>query len=102
MNLEKELKAEWNSIRTLALKRWKEISTKDLDKVRGSAVDMVSLLQKKLNLSKADANRKVEELLSKYSKRDVQRKIGSTTEKYVDKASDALDVVKKKIKKGYA
>lgn len=98
MNLDADmLKTKWKEISQEARKKWDSISEKDLEKVKGNAVAMVSLIQEKFGISKEDATKKVEELLAKYPKDDIKAKVGETAMKALGTASTILDTVKSKI-----
>ena len=100
MNLDAEvLKTKWKDISQEAKKKWDSISEKDLEKVKGNAVAMVSLVQEKFGISKEDATKKVEELLAKYPKEEIKEKVQETAMKALGTANSILDQVKSKIKK---
>lgn len=100
MNLDADmLKAKWKDISQEARKKWDSISEKDLEKVKGNAVAMVSLIQEKFGISKEDATKKVEELMAKYPKDEIKAKVGQTAMKALGTANTILDQVKSKIKK---
>lgn len=100
MNLDTEtLKNKWKDISQEAKRKWDSISEKDLEKVKGNAVAMVSLVQEKFGISKEDATKKVEELLAKYPKEELKAKVGETAMKALGTANTILDQVKSKIKK---
>lgn len=100
MNLDAEtLKNKWKDISQEAKRKWDSISEKDLEKVKGNAVAMVSLVQEKFGISKEDATKKVEELLAKYPKEEIKAKVGETAMKALGTANTILDQVKSKIKK---
>jgi transketolase len=100
MNLDSEvLKSKWKDISTEAKRKWDSISEKDLEKVKGNAVAMVSLVQEKFGISKEDATKKVEELMAKYPKEEIKAKMGETAMKALGTATSLLDQVKNKIKK---
>jgi hypothetical protein len=100
MNFDKDvLISKWKDISTIALKKWDEISEKDLEKVKGNAVAMANLFQEKLGVSREEATRKVEELLSKYDAGDLKAKVEKTAGLARDTASTILGVVKEKMKK---
>lgn len=100
MNFDTEiLKSKWKDISVEARKKWDSISEKDLDKVKGNAVAMVSLIQEKFGISKEDASKKVEELLAKYPKDELKAKATETAMKAFGTATTIIDQVKSKIKK---
>ncbi len=92
------LKTKWKEISTEAKRKWDSISEKDLDKVKGNAFAMVSLIQEKFGISKEDAIKKVAELLTKYPKDEIKAKVGETAMKALGTANTILDQVKSKIK----
>lgn len=88
MNVDKEvLKARWKDISALAMKKWDSISEKDMDKVKGNAVAMVSMIQEKFGISREDATKKVEELISKYRSDELKERVEKTAEKLMGTAS---------------
>ena len=93
------LKNKWKDISHEAKKKWDSISERDLDKVKGNAVAMVSLVQEKFGISKEDATKKVQELLAKYPKEEIKAKVGEKAMKALGSAHTFLDQVKSKIKK---
>lgn len=100
MNLDTEiLKSKWKDISQEAKKKWDSISEKDLEKVKGNAVAMVSLIQEKFGISKEDASKKVEELLAKYPKEELKTKAQETASKVLGSANSLMDQVKHKFKK---
>jgi uncharacterized protein YjbJ (UPF0337 family) len=100
MNFDKDiLMSKWKDISLEARKKWDSISEKDLDKVKGNAVAMVSLIQEKFGISKEDASKKVEELLAKYPKEEIKAKAAETAMKAFGTATTIIDQVKSKIKK---
>ena len=100
MNLDaNHLKTKWKDFSAEALKKWDSISEKDLEKVKGNAQQMVSLVQEKFGISKEDAAKKVEELLAKYPKEEIVSKVEKTAGMVLDTASSLFDQVKKQIKK---
>lgn len=100
MNFDTEvLKTKWKDISLEARKRWDSISEKDLEKVKGNAVAMVSLVQQKFGISKEDATKKVEELMSKYPKDELKAKVSEGAIKALGTANSILGQVRNKIKK---
>lgn len=93
------LKSKWKEISQEAKKKWDSISEKDLEKVKGNAVALVSLIQERFGISKEDAVKKVEELLHKYPKDEIKAKVEETAMKALGTANTILDQVKSKIKK---
>jgi transketolase len=100
MNFDTEiLMSKWKEVSQEAKKKWDSISEKDLEKVKGNAVAMVSLIQEKFGISKEDAAKKVEELLQKYPKDELKAKVGETAMKAMSTAGTIIEQVKSKIKK---
>ena len=100
MNLDTDiLKTKWKDISHEAKKKWDSISERDLEKVKGNAVAMVSLVQEKFGISKEDATKKVEELLAKYPKEEIKSKVEKTAGMMMDTANTLMDQVKHKLKK---
>jgi uncharacterized protein YjbJ (UPF0337 family) len=100
MNLDADmLKSKWKEVSQEAKKKWDSISERDLEKVKGNAFAMVSLVQEKFGISKEDATKKVEELLQKYPKDELKAKATETAMKALGTANTLLDQVKSKIKK---
>lgn len=100
MNLDTDiLKTKWKDISHEAKKKWDSISERDLEKVKGNAVAMVSLVQEKFGISKEDATKKVEELLAKYPKEEIKSKVEKTAGMVLDTANTLMDQVKHKLKK---
>ncbi len=100
MNFDSEmLMTKWKDISQEAKKKWDSISEKDLEKVKGNAVAMVSLIQEKFGISKEDAAKKVEELLHLYNKNEIKAKVSETAMKAFETANTIFDQVKSKIKK---
>ncbi len=100
MNLDTEaFKNKWKDISALAMKKWDSISEKDIDKVKGNAMAMVSMVQEKLGVSKEEATKKVEELMSKYPADELKAKVEKTAEKVLGTATSFIGQVKDKMKK---
>lgn len=100
MNLDAEtLKSKWKGISQMAMKKWDSISEKDLEKVKGNAVAMVSMVQEKFGISKEEATKKVEELMAKYHKEEILNKVEKTAGKVMETASTLFEQVKEKMKK---
>lgn len=100
MNLDTDtLKARWKDISALAMKKWDSISEKDLEKVKGNAVAMVSMFQEKFGVSREDATKKVEELIAKYPKDEIKSRVEQTAGKVIDTATSLASMVKDKLKK---
>ncbi len=93
------LLGKWKEISTMAQKTWGEISATDLEKVKGNASAMVSLVQEKLGISKEDAQKKVEELMTKFNQHELKAKAEVTAGKMLDTANAVLDKVKERMKK---
>jgi transketolase len=88
MNLDTDvLKARWKDISALAMKKWDSISEKDLEKVKGNAVAMVAMFQEKFGVSREEASKKVDELLSKYRSEELKDKVEKTAGKIVGTAT---------------
>ncbi len=100
MNFDAEvLMTKWKEVSAEAKRKWDSISEKDLDKVKGNAVAMVSLIQEKFGISREDAAKKVEELLARYPKEEIKARVGETAMKALGTANTIFDQVKSKIKK---
>ncbi len=100
MNIDKEmLMSRWKEISQQAMKKWDSISEKDLDKVRGNAVALVSLVQEKFGVSREEATKKVEELMAKYPKEELKARATETAHKVLDTANTLAGIVKDKLKK---
>lgn len=100
MNLDADmLRTKWKDISQEAKRKWDSISEKDLEKVKGNAVAMVSLVQEKFGISKEDATKKVEELMSKYPKDELKAKATQTATKVLGEVNTLVDQVKNKLKK---
>lgn len=100
MNLDKDmLMSRWKEVSQLAMKKWDSISEKDLEKVKGNAVAMVSLVQEKFGVSREEATKKVEELMAKYPKDELKAKATETAAKVMDTANTIAGMVKDKLKK---
>lgn len=100
MNLDADmLKSKWNDISHEARKRWDSISEKDLEKVKGNAAGLVSLVQERFGISKEDAVKKVEELMEKYPKDEVKARVNEAALRALDTASSFINQVKDRIKK---
>ena len=101
MNFDKEaLLGKWKEVSALAQKTFQEkITAADLEKVKGNVDMMVTLVEKKLGISREDAQKKVEELMSKINQHDLKGKAEATAGKVIETASVLMDVVKEKMKK---
>jgi tyrosyl-tRNA synthetase len=101
MNFDKDaLIGKWKEVSTLAQKTFNEkISAAELEKVKGNVNMMVSLVEEKLGVSKEDAQKKVEEILTKINQHDLKNKAEATAGKVLETANTLFDVVKDKIKK---
>jgi transketolase len=100
MNIDTEtLKTKWKDISQLAMKKWDSISERDLEKVKGNAQAMVTLIQEKFGISKEDATKKVQELMAKYPKEEIKEKVEKTAEKVLGTATNIFEQVKDKLKK---
>jgi hypothetical protein len=101
MNFDKDaLLGKWKEVSTLAQKTFNEkISAADLEKVKGNVTMMVSLVEEKLGISKEDAQKKVEEILTKINQHELKGKAEATAGKVLETANTLFDVVKDKIKK---
>lgn len=101
MNFDKEaLLGKWKEVSTLAQEKFNQkITAADLEKVKGNVNMMVSLVEEKLGISKEDAQKKVEELLTKINQHDLKAKAEVTAGKVLETANVLLDVMKDKIKK---
>lgn len=100
MNLDKDvLMSRWKEISQLALKKWDSISEKDLEKVKGNAASMVALVQEKFGVSREEATKKVEELMTKYPKDELKAKATETAAKVLDTANTIAGMVKDRLKK---
>ncbi len=93
------LKAKWKEISEMTLKQWDKISEKDLEKVKGNALQMVAMFQEKLGVSREEATRKVEELLSRYDRDELKAKVEKTAGKVFETASSIFGQVKDRMKK---
>lgn len=82
-----------------AQKKWEEISEKDFEKVKGNVNAMVALIESKTGISKEEAQKKVEELMSKVNAQDLKGKAEATAGKVLETANVLLDVVKDKLNK---
>jgi tyrosyl-tRNA synthetase len=100
-NIDKDvLLAKWGEISSLAQKTFKEkISAADLEKVKGNANAMISLVEERLGISREDAQKKVEEIYGKIKSHDLAHKAEVTAGKALETASALLDVLKEKIQK---
>ncbi len=100
MNLDAEiLKTKWKDVSHEVRNKWDSISEKELERVKGNMFAMVSLVQEKFGISREDAIKKVEELLSKYNKDELKSLVGETALKAIGTATTIIDQVKSKIKK---
>jgi transketolase len=93
------LKAKWNDISGAAIKKWSEISEKDLEKVKGNAHALIAMVEEKTGVTRAEATKKVEELLAKYPTDELKAKAQKTAGMMLGTANTFLDQVKEKMKK---
>lgn len=101
LNFDKEVVlSKWKEISTLAQEKFNEkISAAELEKVKGNVNMMVSLVESKLGISREEAQKKVEELLTKINQHDLKAKAEETAGKVFETANVLMDVVKDKLKK---
>jgi len=101
LNFDKDVVlSKWKEISTLAQEKFNEkISAADLEKVKGNVNMMVSLVESKLGISREEAQKKVEELLTKINQHDLKAKAEETAGKVFETANVLMDVVKDKLKK---
>lgn len=94
------LLGKWKDISTTAQKTFQDkISATDLEKVKGNVNMMVGLVQEKLGVSKEEAQKKVEELFTKFTSAELKTKAEVTAGKVLETANVLLDAVKDKIQK---
>lgn len=78
----------------------KEIfSEKEIEKVKGNAVLLASMFQEKLGVSKEEAAKRVDELLTKYDKEEIKATVEKTAGMVLDTASSIFNQVKERMKK---
>lgn len=94
-----QLLGKWKEISGEAQKKWGEISENDLEKVKGNFNSLVGLVEQKLGVSKEDAQKKVEDLMTKINQHDLKGKAEVTAGKVLETANVLLDVVKDKLNK---
>ena len=100
MNFDPEqLKAKWKELSSMTLKKWDEISEKDLEKVKGNANALISVVEEKLGISRDEATKKVEDILSKLPKDEIKAKVEKTAGLVLETANTILNQVKDKMKK---
>ncbi|HXH29237.1 MAG TPA: transketolase C-terminal domain-containing protein [Bacteriovoracaceae bacterium] len=100
MNFDTEvIKQKWKVLSEMTLKQWDKISEKDLEKVKGNAVQMVSMFQEKLGVSREEATKKVEELIAKYDKEEIKAKVEKTAGKVFETANSIFTQVRDRMKK---
>jgi tyrosyl-tRNA synthetase len=101
LNFDKDVVlSKWKEISTLAQEKFNEkISAAELEKVKGNVNMMVSLVESKLGISREEAQKKVEELLTKINQHDLKAKAEETAGKVLETANVLMDVVKEKLKK---
>lgn len=101
LNFDKDLiLSKWKEISTLAQEKFNQkISAAELEKVKGNVSMMVSLVESKLGISREEAQKKVEELLTKINQHDLKAKAEMTAGKVLETANVLMDVVKDKLKK---
>jgi tyrosyl-tRNA synthetase len=101
MNFDKDaLLSKWKDISALAQKTFSEkITAEEIEKVKNSADAMVTLVEEKLGISREEAQKKVEDIVSKVKAHDLAAKAEATASKALDTANTLLDVLKDKLKK---
>src|SRR5690606_23376849 len=97
MNFDTEfIRTKIKGVSSIAMKA---ISEKDLEKVKGNAEKLAALFQEKLGISREEAIKKVEELLSKYHAEELAARAQKTAGMVLSTATSILGQVKEKIKK---
>lgn len=96
MNFDTEfIKSKLKDISSVAIKT---ISEKDLEKVKGNAVALANLFQEKLGVSREEATKKVDELMSKYHAEELKQKATKTAGFVLNTANSILGQVKEQVK----
>lgn len=93
------IKEHWMDVASEMRRKWDSISEKDLEKVKGNALAMVSLVQEKFGISKEDAIKKVQELMMKLDQDDLKSKVEETAKKAIGSIPSLINQVKARIKK---
>lgn len=79
--------------------KWGELSENELQQVKGNVTALVGILQQKLGVTKEEAQKKVDELVSKFSQEDLKSKAAETASKVLETTNVVLDAIKEKLKK---
>jgi uncharacterized protein YjbJ (UPF0337 family) len=64
MNMD-EMKGKWMQVKGSAKEKWGELTDDDLDRIEGKRDQLVGKLQEKYGHAKADAEREVDDWMSK-------------------------------------
>lgn len=79
--------------------KWGELSENELQQVKGNVTALVGIVQQKLGVTKEEAQKKVDELLAKFSQEDLKAKATETASKVLETTNVLLDAIKDKLKK---